>query len=505
MTQDLLDNHEELPFEELGISVIEEKEGVFFEEEPAQTEETKAAGAENDLLKRYIEEIRRIPRLTREEETALTYAAKIGDGEISKKARKRLITSNLRLVVKISRDFDRYWSRNLLDLIQEGNMGLMRSIQKFDPYRGIKLSYYASFWIKAYILKFIMDNWKLVKIGTTQAQRKLFYNLKREKDQLFSNGFEASPQLLADVMNVTEQEVIEMEQRMQSWDLSLETPIGYDSDESHKDFLPDNALLPEELVAQANLLAWLRENLSVFREKIGKREIFILDQRILSDSPLTLEEIGSRYNISRERVRQIEKNLLQKLKKFIKEIDPMKQGEGLTRIMGVTSAQVIRELGIETISQLISLTSDEFVQKLAGRKSHAVTVRAIANGMVSNNKFFGDGKEVEATKQLMNYHPSTYKPPAETPTSAPPPPAPPGEAGTSPPAAEQITAKTSAEAPTGEKSLRPTLLRFSAAFDFLTANGGNPEKIEGYEEGFFAQNGQEYLLSISIRRKNNPV
>lgn len=411
MAQGFSKNHEDSILEKLGISVINEDEEVFFEEKPVQTEETDNVGMKIGLVERYIKEANRFSLLTPEEEKTLAQIAKNGNGEASKKARQKLITSNLRLVVKIARGFSKYWMRNLIDLIQEGNLGLMKAIGKFDPDRGIKLSYYSSFWIKAYILKFIMDNWKLVKIGTTQAQRKLFYNLKREKEKLLAEGFEVSPQLLADVMDVTEQEVMEMEQRLQGWDLSLEAPVKYDSGESHKDFLPDDTLSPEELVEQADLLAWLRENLFDFRERITKREIFILDQRILSDSPLTLEEIGSSQKISRQRVEQIEKRLRRKFEKFIKEINPMRKGERLTRIMGVTSAQVIRELGIETISQLTSLASDEFVRKLADRKNHAPTVRAIAEGMVKNEKFFA-GRE-KATRDLINYHPSTYKPPTE--------------------------------------------------------------------------------------------
>ena len=164
-----------------------------------------------------------------------------------------MITSNLRLVIKIALEFQKYWMKNLLDLIQEGNIGLMHAIKKFDPYRGIKLSYYASFWIKAYILKFIMDNWKLVKIGTTQSQRKLFYNLKREKEKLRALGFEPGPKLLADALNVREEEVIEMDQRLGGWELSLDAPLKEGSDEYHKNFLPTTEPQVEEILAQAEL------------------------------------------------------------------------------------------------------------------------------------------------------------------------------------------------------------------------------------------------------------
>ena len=168
-------------------------------------------------------------------------------------------------MIKIALEFQKYWMKNLLDLIQEGNIGLMQAIRKFDPYRGIKLSYYASFWIKAYILKFIMDNWKLVKIGTTQSQRKLFYNLKREKEKLRALGFEPGPKLLADVLHVREEDVIEMEQRLGGWELSLDAPLKEGSEEYHKNFLPSTEPQVEEILADAELKQVFRRKLSEFR------------------------------------------------------------------------------------------------------------------------------------------------------------------------------------------------------------------------------------------------
>ena len=177
-----------------------------------------------------------IPLLTREQEQELTKAYyETGDPDLAAK----LVTSNLRLVVKIAMDHQRYWMRNLLDLIQEGNIGLLQAVQKFDPFRGIKFSYYASFWIKAYILKFIMDNWRLVRLGTTQAQRKLFYNLKREQEKLQAQGITPGPKLLSSRLGVSEQDVIEMSQRLDSWELSLDAPVREDSDEAHQSFLTD--------------------------------------------------------------------------------------------------------------------------------------------------------------------------------------------------------------------------------------------------------------------------
>ena len=190
--------------------------------------------------------------------------------------------------------------RNLLDLIQEGNIGLMQAIKKFDPYRGIKLSYYASFWIKAYILKFIMDNWKLVKIGTTQAQRKLFYNLKREKEKLRALGYEPGPKLLSDVLHVREEDVVEMEQRLGGWELSLDAPLKEGSEEFHKNFLHSTEPQVEEILADAELKQVFRRKLSEFREILSDKELDILDSRLLAEKAMTLQEIGARHGVSRE-------------------------------------------------------------------------------------------------------------------------------------------------------------------------------------------------------------
>ncbi len=288
-------------------------------EEPVEEEAGPPIPLELDPLQRYIREANRFSLLTPEEEKELTVRYKeTGDPEIA----YRLITSNLRLVIKIALEFQKYWMKNLLDLIQEGNIGLMQAIKKFDPYRGIKLSYYASFWIKAYILKFIMDNWKLVKIGTTQSQRKLFYNLKREKEKLRAMGFEPGPKMLAEVLQVREEEVIEMEQRLGGWELSLDAPLREGSEEYHKNFLPATEPQVEEVLADAELKELFREKLTEFRRSLNEKELDILDLRLLAEKPLTLQEIGARHNISRERVRQIEDRLIKKLRHFLKSEIP---------------------------------------------------------------------------------------------------------------------------------------------------------------------------------------
>ena len=269
-----------------------------------------------DPLKHYLSEIKRYPLLTREEEQrlAMRYTDK-GDME----AAYRLITSNLRLVVKIALSFQRHWMRNLMDLIQEGNIGLMQAVKKFDPYRGYKLSYYASFWIKAYIIKFIMDNWKLVKIGTTQAQRKLFFNLRKEKERLLSLGFEPAPKLLAERLDVKESEVIEMDQRLGSWEVSLDAPIKEDSDSDHQSFIPSDEVAVDEQLADFEKREILKEKLSAFRITLPEKERFIFDRRLLAEEPLTLQQIGDRYGISRERVRQIQTRITKKIKTYLQE------------------------------------------------------------------------------------------------------------------------------------------------------------------------------------------
>jgi RNA polymerase sigma-32 factor len=269
-----------------------------------------------DPLKHYLMEIKRYPLLSREEEQrlAIRFREK-GDME----AAYRLITANLRLVVKIALSFQRHWMRNLMDLIQEGNIGLMQAVGKFDPYRGYKLSYYASFWIKAYIIKFIMDNWKLVKVGTTQAQRKLFFNLRKEKDRLIAMGIEPGPKLLAERLDVKESEVVEMDQRLGSWEVSLDAPVREDSETDHQAFLPSGETGADEQLVDFERKEILREKLETFKTTLSEKERFIFDNRLLAEQPLTLQQIGDRYGISRERVRQIETRIVKRIKASLEE------------------------------------------------------------------------------------------------------------------------------------------------------------------------------------------
>jgi RNA polymerase sigma-32 factor len=281
-----------------------------------------------DPLQRYLAEIRRYPLLTREEEHEL--AVRVHENNDTEAALK-LVTANLRLVVKIAMDFQSIWMQNLLDLVQEGNIGLMQAVKKFDPYKNVKFSYYAAFWIKAYIYRFIMANWRLVKIGTTQNQRKLFFKLKQEKQRLMDQGFDPQPKLLASRLGVSPDEVIEMDQRLDGWDVSLDQPVRDDSDTERMDLVSLESESVEDQLAQMEIQQILQRKIGEFRAQLNEREQEIFEQRMLSDTPLTLQEIGDRYGVSKERIRQIENKLIQRLRAFIQEEIPDFNPEDLFR------------------------------------------------------------------------------------------------------------------------------------------------------------------------------
>lgn len=262
-----------------------------------------------DPLQMYLGEMRRYKLLTKEEEIELAIRYREKNDQ---DAAHKLILSNLRLVVKIAMDFHRYWMKNLMDLIQEGNIGLMQAVKKFDPHKGVKFSYYASFWIKAYILKFIMENWKLVKIGTTQTQRKLFFNLAKEKERLLSQGYNPEPKLLAERLDVKKDDIIEMGQRLGGWDLSIDAPVKEDSKQDYSSFLPSPEIDIDKQISMRERKGLLREKLEEYRETLSEKHRDIFDNRILTEDPLTLQELGDKYNISRERVRQIQEKILKK-------------------------------------------------------------------------------------------------------------------------------------------------------------------------------------------------
>ena len=274
---------------------------------PALSGEAAGAAPAADSFQAYMTEIAGNTLLSREEEKDLaTRYRENGDQE----AADLLITSNLRLVVKIARDFLQYWSHDFLDLVQEGNLGLLHAARKFDPHKGAKYSYYASFWIRAYILKFILNNWRMVKIGTTQNQRKLFFNLGKERRRMIEEGLEPEPRALADRMGVREKDVEEMSLRMAHRDVYLDAPTD-------DGFYPDGYLSEggsdpgaEEALSDSERRGLLMEKLAEFREAISGREADIFDRRLMTDTPETLKAVGETWSISRERVRQIQNRLL---------------------------------------------------------------------------------------------------------------------------------------------------------------------------------------------------
>lgn len=266
-----------------------------------------------DPLRRYLEEVSRHRLLDPQEEIKLAKRM-IDDGNIE--AAKQLVQANLRLVVKIAFEYRSIYT-NIMDLIQEGNIGLMKAVSKFDPTKGARLGYYASWWIRSYILKYLIDNFRLVKVGTTQAQKKLFYHLMREKQRLEAQGLPAPAKLLAEKLNVKEKEVVEMEQRLSGAgaEMSLDAPVGDDdSSQVRLDFLSEEAESAEEALAGAQMLEILRDRLPEFEEKLNEKEKSVLHERLLADDPKTLQEVADLYGLTRERVRQIESRVIQKLR-----------------------------------------------------------------------------------------------------------------------------------------------------------------------------------------------
>jgi RNA polymerase sigma-32 factor len=264
------------------------------------------------LLAKYLQETKRYPVLERDEERALALRMRDGDQE----AARALVTANLRLVAKIANDYRRAYP-NVADLVGEGNLGLLQAVRRYDPDRGARFSTYAAWWIRAYILKFILDNWRLVRIGTTQAQRKLFFRLRKEKEELERQGVAPDRKLLAAKMDVKEREVLEMEQRLGAPDESLDVPAARDEPDgvTKLDLMAaDAADRPDTRVEQAEFRAELRARIAEFALTLRGRDKDVFEERWLTDEPPTLEALGQKHGISRERTRQIEKKLLADLR-----------------------------------------------------------------------------------------------------------------------------------------------------------------------------------------------
>jgi RNA polymerase sigma-32 factor len=266
-----------------------------------------------DPLRRYMAEIGRFPLLEAEEEYELAVRFR-EQGDTA--AAYRLATSNLRLVVHIAMDFRRT-AVSLLDLIQEGNLGLLQAVRKFDPYRKVRFSAYASWWIRAYMLKYLIDHWSLVRVGTTNARRRLLFNLRREKEQLERQGIRPEPRLLAERLGVPEQDVIDVQQAM-GRDLSLDAPLADDSDTPLSATMASPEPPVDEALAEAEFQGALREKMRAFARDLDGRDRDIFESRLIAESPQSLQEIGDRHHITREAVRLRERRIVERLKGFLR-------------------------------------------------------------------------------------------------------------------------------------------------------------------------------------------
>jgi len=265
--------------------------------------------ARMDPLKVYITQVAKYPVLSPDEEREVT---RLVYEDQNRGAAERLAVSNLRLVVKIVMGYYNIY-HNILDLIQEGNVGLLHAVKKYNPYKGTRFSTYAQFWIRAYILKYIMDSWSLVKVGTTQSQRKLFYRLNKEKRRLEGLGLYPAPKVLARTLQVKEEDVVDMQARLTYNDVYLDSPVNDDGVDTMMDLLATDEDV-EYVVSEKETQNILAEKIKAFKTTLNEREVCVLDNRLMADKPRTLEEIGARFHISRERVRQIEQGILKKAK-----------------------------------------------------------------------------------------------------------------------------------------------------------------------------------------------
>jgi len=266
-------------------------------------------------LQQYLAEVRRYPYLSKEEELQL-FQEYHAHG--SREAAVKLIMANLRVSVSIAAEY-LHTGADHMDLIQEGNVGLMQAIKKFDPSKNVRFYAYAAWWSRAYILRYLLHTFRLVKVGTTQDQRKLFYNLKKEKAKLERDGFAPDTKLLADRLNVRERDVIEMDQRLGNWELSLDQPIGEDQENTLLDILPSHQEPADEQLADHQLKTLFRAKLAEFIKTLEERDEDILRNRILSDSPLTLDDLGNKYGITKERTRQLEARIIKRLRDYVKK------------------------------------------------------------------------------------------------------------------------------------------------------------------------------------------
>lgn len=269
-----------------------------------------------DTLSLYLQQIRQYPVLSKEQEHVL--ARKYYD-ENDSKAAEILVKSNLRFVVKIALEYSKFGSK-VIDLIQEGNMGLMHAIREYNPYKGVRLISYAVWWIRGYIQDYLMKQQSIVKIGTNQKQRKLFYQLEKEKNRILQEGLDSTPKLLSQRLDVTEKDVVEMQQRLERGDLSLDQKISEDNDQSWLDRQTESESESlDESFINAEQLSMLREKIDALMPELNEREIELLNERLLNDEPVTLKSLGDKWGVTREAARQAEARLIEKIKKAFLE------------------------------------------------------------------------------------------------------------------------------------------------------------------------------------------
>jgi len=287
-------------------------------EDPEKKKQLKRSlPAHTTSLEKYLADISNYPVLSRQEEYELAMKYK-NDGDLE--SARKLITSNLKFVIRIANSYKNY-GLNPMDLIQEGNIGLMQAVKGFDPTKGYRLISYAVWWIRAYIQNYIIKSWSLVKIGTKQAQRKLFYKLRstKRKMDIDDNLSPEDYKNLADELGVSDKDVIEMDQRMGTKDLSLDAELTTERNNTHLDFLADDISNQEELISKSEEEENFKTGLEIALDSLKERERYIIKNRILSEHPSTLEDLGSELNISRERVRQIESSALKKIKTVLEK------------------------------------------------------------------------------------------------------------------------------------------------------------------------------------------
>lgn len=285
---------------------------------PIQKSEGKKSLVPSDPLQQYLSMVRGIPRLSEEEERQLAIRV---HNDNDHDAALKLVTSYLNVVVAISFEF-RYQFQNMLDLIQEGNIGLMRAVEKFDPFRGVRLPTYAAYWIRAYILKYILDNWRLVRVGTTNMRRKLLFNLNKVTHELRASGINPGPKQLAEHFKTTESEIEAVQKTLSSSDVSIDAPLSDGSERTYAEIIGEEKPPIEETIGDQQLSEMVREQMGEFAKDLKASDRSILFERLMTNEPMTLEAIGEKHNVTREAIRQAEVRLKKKLKEYLEEKIP---------------------------------------------------------------------------------------------------------------------------------------------------------------------------------------